>query len=73
MRTLYLRNVPDDAVAKLEKLAAASGMSLSTFAVRELVEVSRRADNSGLLDALPDLDVDLTAVVAAVEGARAQR
>lgn len=41
--------------------------------VRELVEISRRADNAALLDALPDLDIETASVVAAVEDARAKR
>jgi len=73
MRTLYLRNVPDGVAAKLEKLAGDAGMSLNMFAVRELVEISRRADNAALLDALPDLDIETASVVAAVEDARTQR
>lgn len=70
MRTLYLRNVPDDVAHKLEKLASEAGMSLSTFTVRELVEVSRRADNSELLYTLPDLDIDTATIVASVTDAR---
>jgi len=73
VRTLYLRNVPDDVAVKLERLAADSGMSLSGFAVRELVEISRRADNAALLDALPDLDIETAVVVASVDDARQRR
>jgi hypothetical protein len=73
MRTLYLRNVPDDVVARLERLAARDAMSLSAVAIRELAEVSRRADNEALLGALPDLDVDTAAIVSGLDAARAPR
>jgi plasmid stability protein len=36
MKTLYLRNVPDDVSAALEELAAKESMSVSALAVREL-------------------------------------
>ena len=32
MKTLYLRNVPDEVGDKLERLAAREGMSVSAFA-----------------------------------------
>lgn len=41
--------------------------------MRELADVSRRADNPALLGALPDLGVDTAAIVAEVEGGRAER
>lgn len=73
MRTLYLRNVPDDVGERLERLAAREGLSLSAFASRELAAISRRADNPALLAGLPDLGVDAGAVVADVEAGRASR
>jgi plasmid stability protein len=73
MRTLYLRNVPDDVVERLERLAARDATSVGAVAVRELAEVSRRADNPALLGALPDLVVDPTALIAGVEAERAGR
>jgi hypothetical protein len=54
MRTLYLRNVPAEVVARLEILAERRGMSLSTLALGEFTEASRRADNPRLLADLPD-------------------
>jgi hypothetical protein len=54
MKTLYLRNVPEDVIARLERLAARDATSVSAAAVRELAEVTRRADNPALLGALPD-------------------
>lgn len=73
MRTLYLRNVPDEVVARLERLAARDGMSVGAVAVRELAEVSRRADNSALLGALPDLGVDATTIVGDLDAERSER
>jgi hypothetical protein len=73
MRTLYLRNVPDDVVRRLERLAARAGLTVSVFAVRELVEASRRADNASLLDALPDLPVSTSAIIEALVAGRQER
>ncbi|MDQ6773791.1 MAG: antitoxin [Candidatus Dormibacteraeota bacterium] len=73
MRTLYLRNVPDEVVDRLERLAAVDGMSVNAVAVRELAESSRRADNRSLLGSLPDLNVDLSELVADLEAERAGR
>lgn len=70
MRTLYLRNVPDEVVERLERLAARDATSVGAVAVRELDEVSRRADNPALLGALPDLDVDAADVVDDVDADR---
>ena len=73
MRTLYLRNVPDDVVARLERLAARDATSVGAVAVRELAEVSRRADNPALLGVLPDLDIDVGTIVDDVDAGRPQR
>jgi hypothetical protein len=73
MRTIYLRNVPDEVVERLERLAARDRMSVAAVAVRELEEASRRVDNPVLLGALPDLDIDPASVVADVDAARAER
>lgn len=73
MRTLYLRNVPDEVVERLERLAAKDRMSVTAVAVRELEEVSRRADNAALLGALPDTGVATAGIVADVEAGRAER
>jgi plasmid stability protein len=73
MKTLYLRNVPDDVIERLERLAARDGTSVAAMAVRELAEVSRRADNPALLGALPDLGVEPVALVADVDAGRAER
>jgi plasmid stability protein len=73
MRTLYLRNVPDEVVARLERLAARDATSVSATAVRELAEVTRRADNPALLGALPDQGVDTAQIVAGIEAERGGR
>jgi hypothetical protein len=73
MRTLYLRNVPEEVVERLERLAAREATSVGALAVRELAAASRRADNPALLGELPDLDVPVNDVVADVEAERAGR
>jgi plasmid stability protein len=73
VRTIYLRNVPDDVVDKLEQMAARAGMSLNAFSVRELGEVARRADNAALLEALPSLDVAVADIIRGLDDSRATR
>ncbi|MPV36368.1 antitoxin [Georgenia subflava] len=73
MRTLYLRNVPDEVLARLESLAKREQMSVSAFAVRELSAASRRADNARLLAELPVLELSTTDVLAAIDEGRAGR
>jgi hypothetical protein len=73
MRTLYLRNVPDEVVRRLQALADRDGTSVGAVAVRELSDVSRRADNPSLIGELPDLGVDAVAIVDGVERDRADR
>jgi excisionase family DNA binding protein len=70
MRTLYLRNVPDEVVERLERLAARDRISVAAVAVRELEEVSRRVDNPMVLGALPDLDIDPVSTVADLDEGR---
>lgn len=73
VRTLYLRNVPDDVVERLKRLAALDGSSVSAVAVRELAEVSRRADNPALLGTLGHIGVEPSGIVARLEADRAAR
>ena len=73
MRTLYLRNVPDDVVARLERLAARDATSVGAVAVRELAEVSRRADNPALLGSLPDFGVNAATILRDLDAGRADR
>lgn len=70
MRTLYLRNVSDEVVERLERLAERDGMSVAALAVRELAGVARRADNRELLDALPDTSTETAEVLAALDAVR---
>lgn len=73
MRTLYLRNVPDEVVDRLERLAELEHSSVSALAVRELADVSRRVDNAALLGALPDLGVDSEKLVQGLADERTAR
>lgn len=73
MKTLYLRNVPDEVVERLKRLATRDGTSVGAVAVRELAEVSRRADNPALLTTLPDLQVPAEAIVEALGAGRNER
>jgi hypothetical protein len=73
MPTLYLRNVPESVIERLERLATAERSSVSAVAVRELDQVTRRVDNSRLLGALPDTGVGLDAIVSSVDDGRASR
>lgn len=73
MRTIYLRNVPDDVVERLQRLAERDRMSLNAVAIRELAAASRRVDNPALLAALPDLDIDTRALVEELDAGRAER
>ncbi len=73
MKTLYLRNVPDEVVHRLQKLAERDGTSVGAVAVRELSDVSRRADNPALLGDLPDLGVDAASIMDGVEQERVDR
>jgi plasmid stability protein len=73
MKTLYLRNVPDEVVERLERLAAQHGLSMSALAVRELTEASRRADNARLLSALPDHGIDAADITGGLDADRTAR
>jgi plasmid stability protein len=73
MKTLYLRNVPDDVVERLERLAARDKSSVSAVSVRELSEASRRADNPALLGELPDLTIDAAELVGDIDAERGSR
>jgi predicted transcriptional regulator len=73
MKTLYLRNVPDEVIERLERLAARDATSVSAVAVRELADVSRRADNAALLAGLPDLHVSAVSIVEDIDSSRADQ
>lgn len=73
MRTLYLRNVPDEVMERLERLAAQENTSVSALAVRELGAAARRADNPALLGMLPDLGVDPATIRTGLDAERSTR
>ncbi len=73
MRTLYLRNVPDEVVNRLETLAGREGLSVSAMAVRELAGSTRRADNPLLLGDLPSLGISTAEILEALDEGRADR
>ncbi|MFO8238125.1 MAG: hypothetical protein R6U00_07740 [Prochlorococcaceae cyanobacterium] len=60
-------------VERLERLAAQAGLSLSVFAVRELAETSRRAENAALFDGLPHTAVSTDEIVESLAAERAHR
>jgi hypothetical protein len=72
MRTLYIRHVPDEVAARLEKLAAQAGLPLSTFALQELTETARRADNAELLNTLPSLSIERASILEALAHGRVE-
>ncbi len=73
MKTLHLRDVPDEVTERLERLAKREHMSVSAFVVRELTDLSRRADNPDLLDDLPDSSVRVEDILADLDEARSSR
>lgn len=73
MKTLYLRNVPDEVVKRLELLASREGVSVSSMAVKELAVSTKRADNPALLGDLPDFDVSVDQILVALEEGRGGR
>lgn len=73
MKTLYLRNVPEEVAERLERLAAREGMSVSAFATRELATIARRADDATILADLPSTAITADEVVRAVEAGRTER
>lgn len=70
MRILHLRNVPDDVMDRLERLARASNTSVNSVAIRELAAATRRVDNAALLATLPDLAVSTGVIVEDVHADR---
>jgi hypothetical protein len=72
MRTLYLRNVPDEVVERFERRAKEESTSVNALAVRELTEVSRRFDNRALFAALPKHDIPLEETVRVIREMRGE-
>lgn len=70
MRTLHLRNVPDDVMDRLERMARAASTSVTAVAIRELDAATRRVDNAALIATLPDLDIPTNSIVEQLESER---
>ena len=70
MKTLYLRNVPDEVADALEELARRESMSVSALAVRELRAAVAFRANADLLWSQPQLAIELDDVVDAVRAGR---
>lgn len=73
VRTLYIRNVPDEVAERLERLAARDGLSMNAFVVREITAAARRAENAALLADLPDFGVTPAAAAADIAEGRRER
>jgi len=73
MRTLYLRNVPDEVVERLERMAKYEGTSVNTVAIRELAEASRRIDNAALLETLPHHEITMAQILENLDQSRSER
>ena len=73
MRTLYLRNVPDEVVDRLERMARRQGISVNAVAIRELTEASRVIDNAALLESLPYRDVTMAQILENLDESRSER
>ena len=70
VRTLHLRNVPDDVMDRLERMARAASTSVTAVAIRELDAATRRVDNAALIATLPDLDIATENIVERLESER---
>ena len=70
MKTLYLRNVPEEVSEALEELARAESMSVSALAVRELSAAVAFRRNVDLIWSSPDLEVQLDDIVEQVRTGR---
>jgi hypothetical protein len=70
MRTLHIRNVPDDVMDRLERLARAGNMSVTAVAIRELDAATRRVDNAALVATLPDLKIPVDDIVGHIQADR---
>ncbi len=58
---------------RLQVLADRDGTSVGAMAVRELSEISRRADNPALVGGLPDLGIDMSTIVEGIERDRSDQ
>jgi plasmid stability protein len=72
MKTIQIRNVPDDVHRALRTRAAAAGLSLSDFALGELERVAQRPPVAAVLERARSRagGADRDAIVAAVRSGR---
>jgi plasmid stability protein len=72
---LQVRNVPDDVHAELRRRAAAAGVPLSEYVLRELERIAARPPVAEVLarSASRRLDLSLPEVVRAIHGERPDR
>jgi len=70
VRTLHLRNVPDEVMDRLERMARAASTSVTAVAIRELDAATRRVDNAALVATLPDLGIPTETIVGQLESER---
>ena len=70
MRTLYVRNVPDDVVERIEQLAAREGSSVNAVVVKELEGLARRTRNAEIFDSMPTTDISTDEILAVIDAGR---
>ena len=70
---MYLRNVPDEVVDRLERMAKRQGISVNAVAIHELAEASRRIDNVALLESLPHHDITMAQILENLDQSRTDR
>lgn len=70
VRTLHLRNVPDDVMDRLERMARAASTSVTAVAIRELDAATRRVDNAALVATLPNLEIATETIVEHLDSER---
>lgn len=70
MKTLYLRNVPDDVSAALEELASAESMSVSALAVRELAAAVAFRRNADIIWSTAEVEIGIDDIVDEVRRGR---
>ena len=70
MKTLYLRNVPDDVSAALDELASAESMSVSALAVRELAAAVAFRRNADIIWSTTEVEIGIDDIVDEVRRGR---
>jgi len=68
-----LRNVPDDVVDRLERMAKRQGISVNAVAIRELAQASRVVDNAALLESLPQRGITMAQIIDNLDESRSAR